>query len=66
MIIKRITLLRSGFGADCLLLHTALPPTGWPKEASPKLTLLCAVGTGADYCEANFPGIEVVVVGVTQ
>ena len=60
--ITQITVLGS-FGTDKLILHTDLPDGCWPYAESATLTLDVAHGQGEAYCEANFPGVPVKVVG---
>jgi len=65
--ITSITLYRDTYGgANKVFLHTDLPGGCWPYDEPARLTLEVAAGKGEEYCAANFPGIPVEVVRLTQ
>ena len=59
MNITKITLIRSKFHSDKLILYTDLPPTTYPFNERATMTMEVSAGDGLSYCRFNFTDIPV-------
>ncbi len=54
-------LILTGRGADKLFFDTDLPPSFYPYQQPPSLTMEVAADLGERYASNNFPGVPVTV-----
>lgn len=60
--ITSITILRSKYSSDKLILKVDLPPSYFPWSVPPTLQMDAAADTGEEYCTKAFPGVPIEIV----